>query len=60
MLFITDAHVLLYTSEGVSTPAPAIIDTSKLGLYGSPVTVADFAQSPSVTYMASILSQVIR
>lgn len=52
-----DAPVLLYSPDA-NVSSPTIIDASKLGLYGSTVTVADFAQpSITTTYMASILSQ---
>ena len=48
--------LLVYTGDGIPVSSSTIIDASKL--YGpGTVTIADFAQSQSVTYMASILSQ---
>ena len=50
------ASLLVYTGDGIPVSSSTIIDASKL--YGpGTVTIADFAQSQSVTYMASILSQ---
>ena len=55
----TDAPVLIYNPSGNDANS-TIIDATKLSLYGSPVTVADFSQSTQAsvnTYMASLLSQ---